>query len=138
MRHKHISFPVMDPFRAVRQDFERRMTGTPVDLSGLRVTETETEVSVSLDLPGVSEDAVDITIEKGILTIAADRQAITPPDARVLFRNTSQGAIQRTLKLHDSIDPESVDAVMEHGVLTITMSRQPEPQPCKVTVRAAS
>lgn len=138
MSQQHIFLPVADPFRGVRQEFERRMGVRGVDHSGFHVTETESEVCVSLDLPGVSEDAVDISVEKGILTIQAERKATVPPNAKVLFSNTPQGTTEKTLRLDDSIDPDSIDAVMDNGVLSITMSRKPELQPRKVTVRPAA
>ena len=135
MRYIVPAFPVMDPFSAVRRDFEHRMGVRTDSAAGLNVTETDSEVRVSLDLPGVSVDDVELTVQDGCLSISGERKPSTPDGSELLFSNRTFGPFQRTLKLHDSIDPNSVDAVMEDGVLTITMTRRPELQPRRVSVR---
>lgn len=137
MHYNVFSLPVSEPLRAVRRDFERRMNVNTADTSGLTISETEASVSVSLDLPGVSEEAVEVTVHDGVLTISGDRPVVLPEDARVLFSSQPSGDFRRTLRLDDSIDPTTVEAVIENGVLTINMSRRPEMQPQRINVRNA-
>jgi HSP20 family protein len=138
MPYNVISLPLTDTFRAVQREFERHMAPTTDHHTGFSVAETDTAFLVRLDLPGVPEDSIDITVEKGVLTIVAERPSTTAEGAKVLFSNTPQGVIRKSLQLHDSIDPKSVDAVLENGVLKISMTRKPELQPRKVSVGAAN
>ncbi|MEZ6133187.1 MAG: Hsp20/alpha crystallin family protein [Planctomycetaceae bacterium] len=137
MHHKVAALPVVDPFRTARQDFERLYGLRSDDAMGLRVVESEAEIHVSLDLPGLSEDDVQVTVDDGHLLIKGERKKSVPESAQMLFSNQSFGEFQRTLQFHDSLDPESVQAVMENGVLTITIARRPELQPRRINVRAA-
>ncbi len=138
MPYNVISLPLTDTFRAVQREFERHMAPTTDHHTGFSVAETDTAFLVRLDLPGVPEDSIDITVEKGVLTIVAERPSTTAEGAKVLFSNTPQGVIRKSRQLHDSIDPKSVDAVLENGVLKISMTRKPELQPRKVSVGAAN
>jgi HSP20 family protein len=138
MPYNVISLPLSDTFRAVQREFERHMAPTTDHHTGFSVAETDTAFLVRLDLPGVPADSIDITVEKGVLTIVAERPSTTAEGAKVLFSNTPQGVIRKSRQLHDSIDPKSVDAVLENGVLKISMTRKPELQPRKVSVRAAN
>lgn len=137
MLYKIAGLPVVDPFRTARQDFERQYGLRSDDALGLTVVETEADIRVGLDLPGVSEEDVDITVNDGHLLIKGERKASAPENSKLLFSNQSFGEFQRTLRLHDSLDPDSIEAVMDNGVLTITIARRPELQPRKVSVRPA-
>ncbi|MEZ6121821.1 MAG: Hsp20/alpha crystallin family protein [Planctomycetaceae bacterium] len=138
MRCNVNSYPVSDPFQVIRREFERRVGLPSGRTEGLRVVEVDSQIHVILDLPGVAESDVDITVHDGVLNISAERKSNLPEQAKVLITDEPFGTIQRTLKLHDAIDPNTMDAVLENGVLTVTMSRRPELQPRKVTVRPAS
>lgn len=137
MHYQVAALPVVDPFRTARQDFERRYGLHSDGAFGLRVAETDREISVSLDLPGMTEQDVEITVNDGHLVIRGERRSNAPENAKLLFSNQSFGEFQRTLGFHDSLDPDSVQAVMENGVLTITMSRRPELQPRRIEIRPA-
>lgn len=137
MHYQVAALPVVDPFRTARQDFERRYGLHSDGAFGLRVTETDHEISVSLDLPGMTEQDVEITVNDGHLVIRGERRSHAPENAKLLFSNQSFGEFQRTLGFHDSLDPDSIQAVMENGVLTITMSRRPELQPRRIEIRPA-
>jgi len=106
--------------------------------TGLTVAETETDVVVTIDLPGMSERDLEITVEDGILLVKGERTSTVPEGAKMLFSNRAAGEFERTLKIHDSIDPSSVDAVMEDGVLTIRMTRRPELKARKINIKPAS
>lgn len=138
MPYDIFSQPVTDQLRAVRREFERQMNGRNENQTGLTIAETEDSVLVSLDLPGVPEDAVEVTVHDGVLTVSGERKLRTPDGAKIVSSTQHSGEFSKSLRLDDSIDPETVDAVMEHGMLTITMSRRPELQPRKVTVRSAN
>ena len=135
-------FPIMavrDPFAAVRRDFERQMQNKAHrNAMPLTIQESENRVEIAFDIPGVPEDKIEIVIHEGCLQVSGERAVNIPEGASVVFNNRSVGSFQRSLKLDDSIDPDSVDAVLSNGVLTVTMKRRPELQPKKVAIRPAT
>ena len=130
---------VIDPFAAIRRDFERQIqTNANKGVMPLSVLETEGGVEIAFDVPGVPEDSVEVVIHEGILHISAERSLTVPEGAKEVFSNRASGSFKRSLKLDDSIDPDSVDAVINNGVLTVSMKRREELQPKRVTVRQAA
>ncbi len=127
-----------EPLDAVRREFERNLGLSSDPFAQLSVVEAQDGVTVCIDLPGLSRDDISVTIDNGELTIAGDRKSEMPEDAKAVFSNQVFGEFQRTLKLHESIDPASVDAVLKNGVLTLKLSKRPELQPRKIDIRAAS
>jgi HSP20 family protein len=88
------------------------------------VTETENELRVTVELPGISEEDVDVSLDDDILTIRAEKKMETEvekADHHLLERVF--GAFQRTLRLPFAADPESVLAKFENGVLTLTIPK---------------
>ncbi len=138
MRCKTNNLTVVDPFQAIRGEFAKQF-GVPANARlGARVTESERDVVLSLALPGVQLDDLDVTVEDGNLTISGVRRTPEFEDGRELFSSLAVGEFRRTFRLHDSLDADSIDAVMDQGVLTLTVSKLPERQPRAITVRSAS
>lgn len=129
---------VVDPFRAVRRDFSKQF-GMPSDSKqDGRVIETDNQVQLQIDLPGVDLANVSITVEDGLLTIAGSRPEPSLATSRPLFASSSFGDFQRTFRLHKSLDLQAIDAVMDLGVLTVTIPKRPEVLPQKVQIRSAA
>lgn len=139
MRCNANSFAVPDTYRSIRRDFERQMglrsSGPAAELT---ISESDARVSVHLDVPGVSEDALSVTVHDGHLVIEGERSSAATDGSATVFCNRVFGKFRRVLKLDEAIDPDSVDAVLENGVLAISLSRRPEVQPKKITVRSAT
>ncbi|MCP4788279.1 MAG: Hsp20/alpha crystallin family protein [Fuerstiella sp.] len=103
-----------------------------------RIHESDSTVTIELDVPGFKDDDLEITVNDGELFIVGTRQAEIPSGAELMFNNRQTGSIQRVVKLDDSLDPESVDAVLEFGVLKIMLSRKPETQPTPIRIRSST
>ncbi len=127
-----------EPLEAVRREFERNL-GLRSDstFAQLSVTELNDGVSVSFDLPGMTTEDITVMVENGELSVSGERKQVVPDEARTVFSNQTFGEFRRVLKLHESIDPASVDAVLKDGVLTVKLSKRPELQPRKITIRDA-
>ena len=138
MSRAHTTLSLLDPFRPIRREFERQVglssTGPGVNLT---ISESDEDIRVMMDVPGVSDSDISITVHDGHLIIEGERSSATPDGAKTLFNNRQFGKFRRTLKLDDSVDPDNIDAVSDNGVLTISLTRRPEIQPRKVTVRSA-
>jgi len=96
--------------------------------------EDDDHVVLEFEVPGISEDNVDVQIEAGVLTVSANR--VVPGRTGTLKHNEHRyGEFQRRVRLDDSLDPTSVEADLQNGILTLAIKRRVEAQPVKVAVR---
>ena len=96
--------------------------------------EEEGKWHVDLELPGVKQDAIDITLEKNVLRIAATKNA--PEGERKYWREErAYGQFERQFSLPETVNPDGIEAVLEDGVLHLTLAKKPELQPKKIEVR---
>jgi HSP20 family protein len=107
--------------------------GMPMD-----VWQTDDGFHVCLDLPGVDPDSVDITTERNILTIKAERRAEYQQGQNVLIAERPQGTFTRQLQLGDTVDSENIGASYGDGVLHLTLPMTRAAQPRRVQVRTDS
>jgi len=76
---------------------------------------------VRVDLPGIDPASIDLTIEKNVLTLKAER-SWTPDDGdEMIVAERPQGTFTRRLFLGEGLDSEKIAAKYEHGVLTVTV-----------------
>src|SRR5579884_1934389 len=76
---------------------------------------------IEFDLPGVNPDSIDLTVEKNVLTVRAER-SIEPAEGReVVVSERPQGVFIRQLFLGDSLDVDNIQATYDQGVLTLTI-----------------
>jgi HSP20 family protein len=133
-----------DPFQAFRGEMDRLfddfLAGVPA-LSNLRqslptgqvitpaldVKETEKELVVKADLPGIDEKDVQLTLQNGVLSIRGEKKS-ERKDERENFHlvERSYGSFQRAIRLPDTVDEDKVEARFDKGVLTITLPKRPE------------
>lgn len=129
---------VVDPFRAVRSEFSKQF-GMPNEAKqGGRVTETDSQVQLQVDLPGVDLANISMTVENGQLTISGTRPQVSPEGGRPLFTSGAFGDFQQSYRLHKSLDVQAIDAVMDLGVLTVTIPKRPEVLPQTIQIRSAA
>lgn len=92
-----------------------------------------------IDLPGVEPSAVDITLERGVLTISGERHLTAPSaDDEMIQRRGERGhgRFHRRFILPDTVDADKVKATDRHGVLEITIPKQEKAQPRRIKVAA--
>ena len=100
------------------------------------IHEDDAHVLIELDVPGFTIEDLEITVRNNELQITGNRDLKIPSDARVLLNNRHNVSVERSVKLDDSLDPDSVDAVLEFGVLKIDLRRKPEAQPKAIRIRS--
>lgn len=89
------------------------------------------------DVPGVDPASIEITLEKGILTLAGSREKVVEQngiDSRRIERVT--GRFLRRFTLPESVDADAVKASGKHGVLTVVIPKREAAKPRKITVNA--
>ena len=105
----------------------------PVD-----IREQASEVVIHVDLPGVDPTSIDITLEKGELTLRGRRELATR-DEKQGYRRVERvsGEFYRRFNLPDTADSHAVKARHANGVLEVTIPKQAQVLPRKVMVEAA-
>lgn len=89
------------------------------------ISENETGFTLRADVPGVDPEAIDISMEKGVLTIKGERKSESTQETESYRRVERQsGQFYRRFTLPDSADADKIEAKSEHGVLTITIPKQ--------------
>jgi HSP20 family protein len=93
---------------------------------------------VHFDLPGVDPATIDLTVEKNVLTIAAERHFAKQEGDEVTVSERPQGRFSRQLFLGESLDPEKIKANYDQGVLTLHIPVAERAKPRKVEISAGS
>ena len=93
-------------------------------------SETDTEMRVAAELPGLEERDIQVSLEDGVLTIRGERNVTKNEDEKeVRHVETFRGKYERSLRLPSEVDPEGAKAEYRNGILTVTLPKLPEAQP---------
>ncbi len=121
------------------QDAMNRLVAT--DPSGrpwapaVDIFETDHELTVKADLPGIRIEDVDIRMENGTLTLKGERRFEKTENSKGYHRvERGYGTFARAFALPDTVDPEKVKADFKQGVLTITLPKKEIAKPRQVKV----
>ena len=109
----------------------RRVVRPPVD-----IREEEGAFLLVADLPGCDERGVDITVERGVLTLRATPKDHAPKGLPALVRERGDRLYERSFVLPDAIDRDGVAARMRDGVLAVTLPKAPAARPQRIAVNA--
>jgi HSP20 family molecular chaperone IbpA len=125
---------------------EKRETQTPAGTERLSerklfmphtdIYETDAEIVVVADMPGVDEKSVDITLEKNFLTITGTADDTAAEGRRLAYAEYETGDYQRTFTLSDEVDREGIAAVVKNGVLRLTLPKAAQARAKRIAVRA--
>jgi HSP20 family protein len=95
------------------------------------------EYVIALDLPGVSPDAIDIDVERNMLTVKAERRPSTKADTvQMELSERPLGVFSRQVMLADTLDVEHIKADYEAGVLTLRIPIAERAKPRKISISA--
>ena len=94
------------------------------------------EFIVELDLPGVQPDSIDLTVEKNVLTVHAERRRDDAEGVELLVGERPQGTFSRQLFLGDTLDIDAIQADYVDGVLTLRLPVAEKAKPRRVEVKA--
>ena len=97
------------------------------------------EYVIALDLPGVSKDAIDIDVERNMLTVKAERRPVPrADDVQMELSERPLGVFSRQLVLADTLDTEHIEADYDAGVLTLRIPIAERAKPRKVSIGGGS
>ena len=94
-------------------------------------------VELRFDVPGIAPDAIDVSVERNVLTVKAERSWWPADGDEILARERAQGTYQRQVMLGDGLDADRLDARYEHGVLSIVVPVAEQTKPRKVEIRTS-
>ncbi|MET7346227.1 Hsp20/alpha crystallin family protein [Streptomyces sp. NPDC087866] len=97
------------------------------------------EYVVAFDLPGVASDAIDIDVERNMLTVKAERRPVAKSDeVQIELSERPLGVFSRQIVLADTLDTEQIQADYDAGVLTLRIPIAERAKPRKITVGVGS
>lgn len=119
------------PLGAMEGLMGRSGMGPRIDLA-----ETDNDITLKADLPGVDPKEVDVQVVGNMLTIRGEKKLEKEDKKRDYhFVERQYGSFQRSLQLPTSVDPDKVDASFKDGVLTVTMAKRPDARPKRIAVK---
>ncbi len=99
------------------------------------IVETDAELTLYAEVPGVRPDDVDLRYEKGELLLHA---RVKPAEGQrsMLLQEYDEGDFYRAFTIHESIDSSRISAECKNGVLTVHLPKAEAARPRQITVRA--
>lgn len=99
------------------------------------ITEYADRFELSADVPGVDPASIELTLEKGVLTLSGVREkAVEPTGVERRRCERASGRFFRRFNLPDTVDIDAVSARNSNGVLSVTIPKRPAVQPRKIAI----
>jgi len=136
-----------DPFRALRNEMDRLCESFPwpgygsTDVSPrVDVCETENEIDIDAELPGLEDKDIDLSVSGDLLTIRGEKKGEREERQKNYYvSERSYGSFERSIRLPFNADPGKISAKFDKGVLHIAVPKPPElaSKSAKIQVKSA-
>jgi HSP20 family molecular chaperone IbpA len=107
----------------------------PVFTPAVDIFETDKEITLLADMPGVKADDLNIDLRDNTLTLVADCSPAGGPDEEDILREYESGRYYRQFTLGELINQENIDARLEDGVLRLSLPKVEKAAPKKIAVK---
>jgi HSP20 family protein len=143
----HSDNPFMSLQREIDRLFDDFTRGFPSFAGGgagemlpsVDVTETDKEIEITAELPGLEEKDVQVNFADNVLTIRGEKKAEKEEkDKTYRMVERSYGSFMRSLELPDGVDANAIKASIDKGVLKVTVPKPAPAQVKKIDVKAAA
>lgn len=123
-----------DPFTSLRREMERLFDdafgvampgGWQAAWPSVEVSETENEVRVIAEMPGLAQKDIDLTLDNGMLCLRGERKSEIDDKDRG-YSERFFGRFERRIALPSGVDEQKANARFDNGVLTVTVPKSPE------------
>ena len=128
--------PFQDLERLTRQLFGSEATWSRPAMLPMDAYRSADEVVLMFDLPGLDPDAVDVNVERNVLTVKAERRPTAPDGVERHFSERPLGVFSRQVSLGDNLDTDHIQATYDAGVLTLRIPVATEAKPRKIVISA--
>lgn len=128
-----------EPFETMARQMDRVFGEIPdgvtstVPQAPAALWEDDQSVYLEIEVPGLREEDLQITVQDGRLLIAGERKA-PQRSGKCWFNEHKYGRFERLIALSDTIDTDSIQAELADGVLHLTLPKKPEAQPHRIAV----
>ena len=124
---------------------EKKEVTTPAELTkpglvfnpAVDIFETERELTLLADLPGVKAKNLKVDLKDNVLTLTADETPLEDSGEKDVIREYRTGTYYRQFSLSDTIDQSKIEAVLKDGVLRLTLPKVEAVTPRKIPVKVA-
>ena len=127
-----------DPFRDFDRITQQLWNGARPAAMPMDAYRHGEQFVVHFDLPGVDPNSIDLTVEKNVLTVSAERTWQAGEGYQVVASERPQGRFSRQLFLGEGLDYDHVSATYNSGVLTVTIPVAEAAKPRKVEIQAGA
>ncbi len=132
--------PTLDRVLSLNRDLDRVFTrnfggSSSTWLPAMDVVERPDAFVVTLDVPGVSHDAIDLTFDQGALTIRGTRAGTEYSDQdKIYVAERTLGEFERVVRLPETVDSDRIQASFDRGVVTILIAKAPAARARKIAI----
>ncbi len=92
------------------------------------------EVVLRFDVPGVDPEKIDVTVDRGVLTVSASREETKTEGESPVVRERLFGSFTRSVRLPDNLDADNIEASEHDGVLELRIPVREEAKPRKIAI----
>ena len=106
----------------------------PVFSPAVDIYETQKDIMITADMPGVEQSALDITFNDDILSLTGAQSEFVPEGFKLLHGGAETGVFKRSFNILSDIDAEKISARITNGVLSVILPKSEKAQPRKIEV----
>ncbi|MGO8959996.1 MAG: Hsp20/alpha crystallin family protein [Streptosporangiaceae bacterium] len=117
-------------------NFHRALRAGDGDFATVRMDAIRRQEGIELrfDLPGIDTDSIDVTVDRGVLTVTARRSEEYAEGEKPFIRERVMGSFTTKIRLSDVVDADKISASYDGGVLTVSVPLTERAQPRKVEI----
>ena len=109
---------------------------TPTWTPATDIIEKADGYTITLDAPGFTREGLTIKVREGVLTVSGERKSPEGEDEKYFhYHERPYGTFERSFRLPEHIDSESIKASYENGVLTLELNKKEEAKPHLITIK---
>ncbi len=137
-----------DPFWSLRRDIDRlfenvwsgqRTNELSTWMPAMDVVERDNEIRCTLELPGLSQNDVQITAENGVLTISGEKRFEQEDESEgTRYTERRYGHFHRSFTLPEHVAADQISATFENGILTLVLPKTAQARPRKIQIGSGS
>lgn len=140
-----LASPIFSLRREIDRLFEDTFTGngnrsTTNWMPAVDVRESQGELLLNFEMPGVSPENIEITADNGVLTVRGEKREERKEGDEQQYHLVERtfGTFSRSFQLPKNLDESKIEAGFEHGVLTVRIPKAALPQPKRIEIKGSS
>ena len=119
-----------DPFARLTRNAFGQSAAMPLD-----AVRRDGDLLLRFDVPGIDSDSIEVTVDRGVLSVSVERQEERAENDKFVVRERSMGTFTRRMYLSKNLNADAVEASYNNGVLEVRIPVLEQAKPRKVEVR---